>query len=806
MRFWRGRFGRQNGRTRADGNSAEGGSTSQLPSQVRVLYVVTVPISAWIFLEGQLRYLRENGYSVRLISSPGPLLDQVSEREGIPVTGLAMERDVSVFKDLVSLWRLYRQIRLFKPHIVHMGTPKAALLAGLASWVCRVPVRIYTMHGLRLEGVGQPKRTVLTVLEWLTCRSVHEVLCVSPSLRRRAIEVGVVRPARTRVLGSGTANGISAQRFSPALRSLESLSAHAARLGMRAGAPTIGYAGRLTRDKGIAELCDAHRELRRDYPELQLLLVGWLDEADQLPEATREYVAHGDAVFCTDFVSDVSPYYGLMDIFALPTYREGFPTSPLEAAAAGIPVVTTKATGAMDSVVDGVTGILVDAGSAPQLTKALRRLLDDPSLRDAMGSRGRRRVESDFAQTQVWNALNVVYQRRLAVGRSVVRSPNAKQRHDVLPSGSSRPRVLMLIKSLGAGGAERLLVSQAAARSSQYEYQAAYLVPELDTLRGDLEATGVPVTCLKGASEWNPWWALRLRQLLAIERIDILHIHSPYVAALARLLVSTMPKTSRPAVVYTEHNLWGSYTRMTSWANRLTYGLNSASIAVSREVAQSITPRMRTGVVTIQHGVNVLETSSEGVQRDSVRETLGIRPEEVVIGIVANFRHEKAYDNLLAAATLVLDACPQARFVSVGHGPLRDEVHALAGGLGLGEKFLFLGYREDAVSVMSAFDIFVLSSIHEGLPVAMMEAMVLGLPVVATAVGGIPEAVTSEVEGILVQPSRPNSLAEALIRLTRDPVSRAEMGTASGIRGQTFDMRTATRRIEEVYQTSMVRS
>jgi glycosyltransferase involved in cell wall biosynthesis len=176
-----------------------------------------------------------------------------------------------------------------------------------------------------------------------------------------------------------------------------------------------------------------------------------------------------------------------------------------------------------------------------------------------------------------------------------------------------------------------------------------------------------------------------------------------------------------------------------------------------------------------------------------------VSDDEVLSLTVANLRRNKDYPTLLRAARAALDAEPRLRFAAVGQGPLAQEVAALHATLGLGDRFLLLGFRRDVHDLMAAADVFTLSSAHEGLPVAVMEAFAHGLPVVATAVGGLPQQVTDGAQGLLVPPGRPEALADALLTLARDPGMRARMGTAALSRAADYDIRRAVREQEGVY-------
>ena len=180
-------------------------------------------------------------------------------------------------------------------------------------------------------------------------------------------------------------------------------------LGIPAGALVLGFVGRFVKDKGIRELVEAYQRLQATYPELRLLLVGDFEPGDPVEAEVRRYIEAGSAIIRPGFVSDTAPYYRLMDVLALPTHREGFPGVPLEAQASGVPVVTTTATGAVDSIIDGVTGSLVPVGDTNALANAVATLLADPELRVRMGKAGRMRVERDFRFEVIWSAMDHLY-------------------------------------------------------------------------------------------------------------------------------------------------------------------------------------------------------------------------------------------------------------------------------------------------------------------------------------------------------------------------------------------------------------
>ncbi len=364
------------------------------------------------------------------------------------------------------------------------------------------------------------------------------------------------------------------------------------------------------------------------------------------------------------------------------------------------------------------------------------------------------------------------------------------------PRGPQPVRVLWLIKGLGPGGAEQLLVNQAGATDrGLVTPEVAYLVPAKAHRVPDLEALDVAVTCLDGARDTDLAWARRLRTRLLEQPVEVVHVHSPAVAAVARLVVASLPPRRRPALVSTEHNRWPRYRPATRWANRLTAGGDDARIAVSDDVRATMPARHRDRVEVLVHGTDPALVRAARAARDEVRSELGIRPDEVVVGTVANFRAQKGYPDLLSAAALA----PEVRVVAVGQGPMEDEIRGLHRDLGLGDRVILTGYVPDAMRAMAAFDIFTLASVHEGLPVALMDAMVMGLPVAATDVGGIPQAVTPGIEGLLVPARRPELLAAAWQRLAADPDLRTTMGDAAQRSSDRFDIAHAAARLDRLY-------
>jgi lipopolysaccharide/colanic/teichoic acid biosynthesis glycosyltransferase/glycosyltransferase involved in cell wall biosynthesis len=345
-------------------------------------------------------------------------LNTLTECDRVEVVPLQIEREINPAKDLASLWRLYRLMRKLRPTIVNAATPKAGFLGIAAAWLARVPKRVYSLWGLRLETANGLKRLILKATETLACRGAHVVLCVGDSLRQRAIELRLTTAERSCVVAHGSWNGADISRFGPSDENLQAAAILRSNLSLKGGAPVVGFVGRLTRDKGIPELIQAYQRLRRTMPELRLLLVGDFEDGDPVPEEVHETIVRDSQIIVTGFVRNPAPYFHLMNVLAFPSHREGFPNVPLEAAAAGVPVVAAAATGTVDAVLDGITGIVVPVGDERALTEGIRTTLEDRARSDQFACNAQVRAERDFSPETVWRGLVSLYQQMIAVSRT----------------------------------------------------------------------------------------------------------------------------------------------------------------------------------------------------------------------------------------------------------------------------------------------------------------------------------------------------------------------------------------------------
>ncbi|TQO23691.1 glycosyltransferase family 4 protein [Paramicrobacterium agarici] len=363
----------------------------------RIVLGVTSDISLSL-LAGFPTHLEASGWDVHVVCAPGASASMFVPSRFVTLHTIDMVRSPSLMRDVRSLLRWMSLLRDLKPDLLSVGTPKAGLLGVLAAWLLGQGRRIYMLRGLRMETEAGLRRLMLWCSEKVALLLASRVLAVSPSLRERVVQLNLAPSSKVDVLGLGSSNGVEFERFD----SLDEEVVNSLRRDLNLGGatPIVGFVGRLVRDKGLVELLGAHRALLSRRVPHKLLIVGSIDDE---PEVANLFDAQeADQIVVTGHVPDVAPYFALMDVFCLPTHREGFPNVVLEASSASIPTVTTDATGAVDSVLDKETGRIVKVGSTEQLSNALQELVMDRRLALEYGKNALEWVKVNYARKDVW--------------------------------------------------------------------------------------------------------------------------------------------------------------------------------------------------------------------------------------------------------------------------------------------------------------------------------------------------------------------------------------------------------------------
>ncbi|MGH9193669.1 MAG: glycosyltransferase family 4 protein [Acidimicrobiales bacterium] len=378
-----------------------------------VVHVATVDVSLEGLLGAQLEAIAAAGYRVVGVSAPGPYVEALSRR-GIEHVPLAhATRAMAPLEDVRAMAELVTLLRRIRPAIVHTHTPKPSIYGRLVARLARVPVIVNTVHGLyALPEDPWPKRLAVYGIERFAATCSHAELVASPEDLRTLTRLRV--PAeRLVLLDAGL--GIDLERFDPDTATDADRAAARCELGATADEDVVvGVVARLVREKGYLELFDAMARLRRHHPQIRVAAIGpdEPDKPDALTGAERR-AAREIGVRFLGARDDVPRLYAGMDILVLASHREGFPLTPMEAAAMGVPVVATDIRGCRQVVDDGTTGLLVPVRDPVALAAAVERLVTDPAERRRLGAAARRKARGHFDQRRCIDVTLATYERLL---------------------------------------------------------------------------------------------------------------------------------------------------------------------------------------------------------------------------------------------------------------------------------------------------------------------------------------------------------------------------------------------------------
>jgi glycosyltransferase involved in cell wall biosynthesis len=380
-------------------------------NKTRIAHITTVDMSLRYLLLGQMAAITQVGYEVTGISSSGHHVDVV-EAAGIRHISVPLTRSVTPLTDLRALWRLYRIIRREEFTIVHVHTPKAELLGALAARLARTPIIVDTFRGIYYREDMHPFwRWFFLRMAQIAAACADVVLSQSREAMQMAIEDGVCPSEKIQYLG----NGIDVCRFDRDRVSEVAIFRRRAELEIAEDAPVIGYVGRLVEEKGILELLEAAKGVLKQFPNARFLFVGPIDS--EKPDALTSQIAcdYGIEHACifTGMRQDMPELYALMDVFVLPSHRESFPRSPMEASAMKVPCVVTDIPGCRETVEQGRNGILVSLGDVEDLKTAIVDILSDPEKARSMGEAGRAMALEQFDERKVFEKVKDEYARLL---------------------------------------------------------------------------------------------------------------------------------------------------------------------------------------------------------------------------------------------------------------------------------------------------------------------------------------------------------------------------------------------------------
>ena len=368
----------------------------------KIIRISTIPMSLDILLQGQLRMLSEH-YEVVAVSSPGKDLEKVEKREGVRTVAVPMERQISPIRDVVSLFRLIRLFHREKPWMVHSLTPKAGLLAMIAAWMCRVPVRIHSFTGLVFPTTTGLKQKILMATDSITCACATNVLPEGKGVKKD-LEHFRITSKPLQIIGNGNINGIDLEFFDRTPEVLEQAEKY-----RKEEVVTFCFVGRIVRDKGINELVAAFQRLHQAYPNTRLVLVGPFEEKlDPVLPETRQVIEQHAAIEWMGWQNDIRPFLAASEVFVFPSYREGFPNVVLQAGAMGLPCIVTDINGSNEIISEGINGCIIPSQNEQALYEAMEKMLNLEE-RQKLAQQARPQIANRYERKALWKELLKFY-------------------------------------------------------------------------------------------------------------------------------------------------------------------------------------------------------------------------------------------------------------------------------------------------------------------------------------------------------------------------------------------------------------
>ena len=363
----------------------------------KFLIITTIPLSLGFF-RGQIQVLKST-FKIELVSSAGILLDSICRDEAVKGHVIEMRREISFFNDLKSLVKLIKLFLRLKPSVIHGSTPKAGLLSMIAGWLAKVPNRIYYVHGLRYQGSKGFKNKILKNMERLSCLFATQVFVVSKGVKQTLIADKITKK-QIAIIGNGSVNGIDVEYFSSNNSAVPDFKQA---YNLEPDNFIFGFVGRLVKDKGINELVQAFLKVNTNYPKTKLLVVGDFDTGiNPIDSKVKDEIYANINILNVGFQQDIRPFLKMMHVFVFPSYREGFGVSLMEAAAMGVPAISSDIIGCNEIIINELNGLLIPPKSTSDLVNAMIRFIEDTDFLNKTASMSRKHVIQLYEQQKLW--------------------------------------------------------------------------------------------------------------------------------------------------------------------------------------------------------------------------------------------------------------------------------------------------------------------------------------------------------------------------------------------------------------------
>ncbi len=673
--------------------------------------------------------------SVLCLRSLGEFVPEI-EKMGIEVILLPQKRDGV---DYLSFLKVAKILRDRKINVIHTHNTQPLVDGTLGAVLAGVKTIVHSDHSRQF-----PDKKRYMFAEWLMSHFVYRMVGVSYPTSNDLIKYEKISPRKI----STVLNGIDMSYFDVPIDK----QAKKHELGITGSGPVIGLGARLSKEKGITFLLRAMPILIRQYPDIRLVIAGKGDAEDDLRRETQDLGIEKNVLFIGPRL-DMPEVLKVLDLYVLPSLREGLPTVLLEAMAAGCPIVATKVGGNSMAVMHGENGSLVEARNPDVLAAEICRILGDKKVMDKYSMKGREVVCKRFTA----ETMTAQYQKLYLRGDLEKQVPTSK-----------KIRLMMITHNLAIGGLQQVVVNICRTINREQFDVTVLCLRSLGEFVPDVEKLGIEVILLPQKFEGVDYLSfLKVAKILRDRKIDVIHTHNtqPLIDGTLGALLAGVKH-----IVHTDHSREFPDKKRYMFAEWLVshfvYRMVGVSPTTSHDLMkyERISPKK---VTTVLNGINELYLN-ETVDRHTKKRELGITGDGPVIGLGVRLTKQKGITYLLRAMPEIIRQYPDVTLVIAGEGDIEEKLKKEASDLGVAKNTLFIGPRLDMSEVVKVLDLYVLPSLWEGLPMVLLEAMSAGCPIVATNVGGSHIAVIDGESGSLVAPKDSKALEGEIIRLLGD--------------------------------------
>jgi len=673
--------------------------------------------------------------------------------------------------DFLIIPKLIKVMRRYKIDIVHTHLWTADFWGRIAAKLAGIPIIISTAHNV---DIWKPK--LFLWFDRVLSKSTDKIIAVSKKVRLFYIEKAGIEKDKLITIYNGVASKKTGIEAGDRLKKRKELD-----LGSKD--KIIAVIGRLVEQKGHIYFLEAMKKISSEIPKLKALIIGDGPLKNRLMDKARELGLEGKVIF-TGIREDISEILPLIQFLVMPSLYEGLPIVALEAMAQGKPIIATEVGGIPEAVLHNKTGILVPPGNPSLLAESIIQLTESCELRKSFGKEAKKLVREQFDLKQMLKHTQAIY--------------------DEASNPKKQLKILLIIDSLGYGGAETQAIELAKSiDKNKFNLKVISLDKDRRDLLPELVHNNISVSLIDQKGKFCIPTFINLFKIIRKEKPDIIHTYLFTASFYGRIVGKLL---GVPIIIHSERSPENWKKKSYILADRLLAKWTSHFLANAKIIKQSLISRERIpeGKIRVIHNgidLNKFNNNLSKQKINLIRKALNIQNGGPTVLIIGRLSAEKGHKIFLQSAQYVLAHIPKANFLVIGDGELRKNLTEQVGQMGLDNRVIFAGNKNNVPEILKVVDVVVSGSFYEGCSNAILEAMAAGRPIVATNVGDNSYLMKNNENGLLIPAGNSRIMAWAITKILLDKKLAGKMGKKGRERVEKhFNLQKMVRATEDFYQ------